>query len=110
MSDISNLCGSSFSTSSLANTTKMSKLLIFSLVLLRVFICSAQDDMDSILYLDIYPANLTDSLFKIRQIPLKTFVFKYDKIVGRRQMGLIGAEGNVDGKLAGVGRQIVNIS
>ena len=50
------------------------------------------DENDLILYLDISLANRTDSLNRIKNIPISTYEFKYDKISGRRQMGVLGKD------------------
>jgi ATPase family AAA domain-containing protein 3A/B len=57
------------------------------LVFLFLAVASAQSD---VLYYDISSANCSESLFKIRNVPIKLYEFKYDSVEGRRHMGVIG--------------------
>ena len=46
----------------------------------------------SALYTDISDANSTDSLKKIRDVPIKAYQFKYDSVKGRKHIGVIGID------------------
>jgi len=50
---------------------------------------TAADVGNLVLYTDIQLANTTDSLERIRRVPLKYFEFKYDSVEGRKQMGVL---------------------
>jgi hypothetical protein len=43
-------------------------------------------------YVQPEPVNVTDCLDTILTLPLRTFFFKYDSVLGRRQIGVIGPE------------------
>lgn len=51
---------------------------------------AAKDNL--VLYTDIILANTTDSLQRIRQIPLSYYEFIYDSVRNRRQMGVLPAD------------------
>jgi len=46
----------------------------------------------SSLYTDISEANSTDSLKKIREVPIKVYQFKHDSVKGRKHIGVIGID------------------
>lgn len=46
----------------------------------------------SSLYTDVSDANATDSLKKIREVPIKAYHFKYDSVKGRKHLGVIGID------------------
>jgi ATPase family AAA domain-containing protein 3A/B len=52
---------------------------------------AAQNHVSS-LYTDISEANSTDSLKKIREVPIKAYQFKYDSVKGRKHIGVIGID------------------
>ena len=52
---------------------------------------TAQNHVSS-LYTDISEANSTDSLKKIREVPIKAYQFKYDSVKGRKHIGVIGID------------------
>ncbi|KAJ1430989.1 P-loop containing nucleoside triphosphate hydrolase protein [Ochromonadaceae sp. CCMP2298] len=51
-----------------------------------------EDPGDFVLYTDIKPANRTDSLHRLRSVPIVRYKFKYDSVQDRKQMGIIGPE------------------
>mmetsp|Transcript_20217 Transcript_20217/g.34431 ORF Transcript_20217/g.34431 Transcript_20217/m.34431 type:complete len:791 (-) Transcript_20217:64-2436(-) len=51
-----------------------------------------EEDGNFVLYTDIKPANRTDSLVRLRNVPFVRYKFKYDSVVDRTQMGIIGPE------------------
>ena len=73
----------------------------------------SKEDVGLILYTDVSPANTSDSLQKIRDVPIKVYgnangadyavisyithiiasvEFKYDSVAGRRQIGVLGQD------------------
>eukprot|EP01035_Chromulina_nebulosa_P026909 gene26909-35303_t len=51
-----------------------------------------QGDNSFILYTDVKPTNRSESLFKIRNVPLVYYKFKYDSVSDRSQMGVLGLD------------------
>lgn len=45
-----------------------------------------------LLYTDIQAANRTESLLKLRNVPIVRYKFKYDSVVDRSQLGIIGPD------------------
>lgn len=45
-----------------------------------------------LLYTDIQPANRSESLLKLRNVPIVRYKFKYDSVVDRSQLGIIGPD------------------
>jgi ATPase family AAA domain-containing protein 3A/B len=63
--------------------------------LLVCYVGAAEESTDSskyLLYTDIQPANRTESLFKLQHIPIVRYKFKYDSVVDRYQLGIIGPD------------------
>jgi hypothetical protein len=65
--------------------------LIVALCLLNLWSVSAIGG-ESSLYQDVVPANTSDSLYRIYNVPLKVYNFKYDSVVDRKQMGILGSD------------------
>jgi hypothetical protein len=65
---------------------KVSLLLLFMFQLLSPGRCSEDS-----LYDFVTAANISDSYRRVRTTPLKYFVFKYDSVPGRQQIGIIGS-------------------
>jgi hypothetical protein len=61
--------------------------LILTLLLLATSIEQAASIEDY--YSHVHPANTSECLHLIENLPLKTFEFKYDQVIGRRQLGFI---------------------
>ena len=49
----------------------------------------AADQFEPVLYGDVMLANCTESLLKVKSVPIKVYEFKYDSVEGRKQMGVI---------------------
>ena len=45
-----------------------------------------------VLYTDIKPANRTESLLKLRNVPIVRYKFKFDSVADRYQLGIIGPD------------------
>jgi len=64
-------------------------------ILVVIFIiksCSVSAIGGDSLYTDVVPANTSDSLYRIYNVPLKVYGFKYDSVVDRKQMGILGSD------------------
>lgn len=63
------------------------------LQLVVVSVASAADSGSiNIFYTDVSQANTTECLMSIRNVPIKTYSYKYDSVPGRRQIGIVGSD------------------
>lgn len=65
------------------------------IVVISLVVFTFADEVESgkyLLYTDIQPANRTESLLKLRSVPIVRYKFKYDSVVDRYQIGIIGPD------------------
>lgn len=70
------------------------KLLLFPLLIWLAFAWADETDQSGkfLLYTDIQVANRTESLLRLRNVPIVRYKFKYDSLVDRYQLGIIGPD------------------
>jgi len=75
---------------SAATRIHMMAINIWILSLLQFYIISVHSQHESVLYTDVNLANCTESLIKIKNVPIKVYELKYDSVQGRTHMGVLG--------------------
>jgi ATPase family AAA domain-containing protein 3A/B len=58
-------------------------------------VCASAEEVEHgkiLLYTDIQPANRNESLNKLKNVPIVRYKFKYDSVVDRYQIGIIGPD------------------
>ena len=66
--------------------------LILLIKFLNINVINAGITDESSMYTDVISANITDSLIRICNVPLKVYSFKYDSVTDRRQLGILGSD------------------
>ena len=64
----------------------------FTFFQLSYFLLSTIAEDAGVLYTDISLANTSESFYRIRDVPMKNYEFKYDSVAGRKQMGVLGVD------------------
>ena len=69
----------------------------YCLLVLLIFTIKSVVSLEEehILYSDIRDANRTDSLLRIKHVPIRTYEFKYDKVEGRKKIGVLGQDAHM---------------
>lgn len=63
---------------------------VFALFFVGLLTYAAGDE--NAIYIDVIPANTSESLIKVSNAPINVYSFKYDSVYGRRQMGILGVD------------------